>query len=56
MKINKGVTVKLPEKHLGYAMQILDEIADENGFFNDDIQEIDLRNLDRVIVKRRVNE
>ena len=56
MKINKGITVKLPEKHLGYAMQILDEIADENGFFNDDIQEIDLRNLDRVIVKRRVNE
>lgn len=56
MKINKGITVKLPEKHLGYAMQILDEIADENGFFNDDIQEIDLRNLDRVIVKRRVTE
>ncbi len=56
MKINKGITVKLPEKHLGYAMQILDEIADENGFFNNDILEIDLRNLDRVIVKRRVNE
>jgi len=55
MKINKGITVKLPEKHLGYSMQILEEIADENGFFNDDIQEIDLRNLDRVIVKRRVN-
>lgn len=55
MKINKGITVKLPEKHLGYAMQILDEIAGENGFFNDDIQGIDLRNLDRVIVKKRVN-
>lgn len=55
MKINKGITVKLPEKHLGYAMQILDEIADEKGFFYDDIQEIDLRILDRVIVKKKVN-
>lgn len=55
MKINKGITVKLPEKHLSYAMQILDEIADERGLFNDDIQEIDLRILDRVIVKKRVN-
>ncbi len=53
MKINRGITVKLPEKQLGYAMQILDEIADENGFFCDDIQEIDLRILDRVIVKKR---
>ena len=55
MKINKGIVVKLPEKHLGYAMQILDELADENGFFNDDIQEIDLRILDRVIVKKKIN-
>ena len=55
MKINKGITVKLPEKNLGYAMQILDEIADENGFFHKDVQEIDLRILDRVIVKKRVD-
>ncbi len=55
VKINKGITVKLPEKHLSYAMQLLDEIADENGLFNDDIQEIDLRILDRVVVKKRVN-
>ena len=53
IKISKGITVKLPEKHLSYAMQILDEIADENGLFNDDIQEIDLRILDRVIVKKK---
>ena len=55
MKINKGITVKLPEKHLSYAMQILDEIADEKGFFDDDIQEIDLRIIDRVIIKKREN-
>ncbi len=55
MKINKGITVKLPEKNLGYAMQILDEIADENGFFHSDIEEIDLRILDRVIVKKRAD-
>ena len=55
MRINRGITVKLPEKNLGYAMQILDEIADENGFFHSDIQEIDLRILDRVIVKKRVD-
>ena len=55
MKINRGITVKLPEKNLGYAMQILDEIADENGFFHSNIEEIDLRILDRVIVKKRVD-
>lgn len=55
IRINKGITVKFPEKNLGYAMQILDEIADENGFFHDDIQEIDLRILDRVIVKKRAD-
>lgn len=52
IKINKGITVKLPERNLGYAMSILDEISDENGFFSPDIKEIDLRILDRVVVKK----
>ncbi len=52
IKINKGITVKLPEKNVGYAMRILNELADENGFFSPDIKEIDLRVLDRVIVKK----
>jgi cell division protein FtsQ len=51
IKINKGVLIKFPEKHLKHAMTILDEISDDKGFFKDDIEEIDLRMLDRVIVK-----
>lgn len=53
--INKGITVKFPEKNLGNAMKVLDEISDDNGFFNDDIKEIDLRLLDRVILKKEVS-
>lgn len=51
--INKGITVKLPEKHLSHAMRILEEISDDNGFFNDDIAEIDLRIIDRVVLKKK---
>ncbi len=53
IKINRGLTVKLPERHLKYAFSILEEISDDNGFFKNDIQEIDLRMLDRVIVKKK---
>ncbi|GHT90929.1 hypothetical protein FACS1894122_02390 [Alphaproteobacteria bacterium] len=53
IKINKGITVKLPEKGIMQALGILDEISDSNGFFNDDIISIDLRMLDRVIISRK---
>ncbi|MDR2682209.1 MAG: FtsQ-type POTRA domain-containing protein [Holosporaceae bacterium] len=53
IKINKGITVKLPEKGLMQAVGILDELADSNGFFNDDILSIDLRMLDRVVISRK---
>ncbi|MDR0753084.1 MAG: FtsQ-type POTRA domain-containing protein [Holosporaceae bacterium] len=52
IKINKGITVKLPEKGIMYALGILEEISDGNGFFNGDISVIDLRMLDRVIVTK----
>jgi cell division protein FtsQ len=53
IKINKGITVKLPEKGLMQALGILDELSDSNGFFNDDISSIDLRMLDRVIISHK---
>ncbi|MDR3187323.1 MAG: FtsQ-type POTRA domain-containing protein [Holosporaceae bacterium] len=56
MKINRGITVKLPEKGLTNAMRILEEISDSNGFFNEDISIIDLRMLDRVIITKAPRE
>ncbi|MDR2782163.1 MAG: FtsQ-type POTRA domain-containing protein [Holosporaceae bacterium] len=53
IKINKGITVKLPESGVMHALGILEEISDDNGFFNEDIESIDLRMLDRVIVTKK---
>jgi cell division protein FtsQ len=53
IKINRGVTVKLPESGIMNALGILEEISDGNGFFNDDIDTIDLRILDRVTVTKK---
>ncbi len=53
IKINRGITVKLPEKELRYAFSVLDEISNSDGFFNDDIEEIDLRIPDRVILTKK---
>jgi cell division protein FtsQ len=53
MKINRGIVVKLPEKGIMQALGILEEISDNNGFFNDDILVLDLRMLDRIVVTRR---
>lgn len=55
IKINKGITVKLPEKMVIQALGILEEIADNNGFFQEDIISIDLRIPDRIIVSKRNN-
>ncbi|MDR1375758.1 MAG: FtsQ-type POTRA domain-containing protein [Holosporaceae bacterium] len=56
IKINKGITVRLPEKGITNAMRILEEISDSNGFFNEDISTIDLRMLDRVIITKTSHE
>jgi cell division protein FtsQ len=57
IKINRGITVKLPEKGLVQALGILEEISDKNGYFNDDMAEIDMRIADRIIVsKKRVEK
>jgi cell division protein FtsQ len=56
IKINRGITVKLPEKGVAYALGILEEISDKDGFFNEDISSIDLRILDRVIVTRKAGK
>lgn len=55
MKINRGITVRLPEKGVDYALRILDTIADSKGFFYEDIALLDLRLLDRIIIKKKVN-
>jgi cell division protein FtsQ len=57
IKINKGITVRLPERGVLHALNILEEISDGQGFFYDDISVIDLRMLDRVIItKKNTNE
>ena len=53
IKINRAVTVKLPEKGLMHALGILDEISDNNGFFHEDISAIDLRPKDRIIISKK---
>lgn len=53
IRINKGITVKLPERELRYALSVLDEISDSNGFFNDDIEVIDLRMHDRIVLTKK---
>jgi cell division protein FtsQ len=53
IKINKGITVKLPESGVMYALEILNEISDGNGFFNENIEVVDLRIPDRVIVTNK---
>lgn len=52
IKLNRGIMVKLPEKNLDKALTILDEISDDNGFFNSDIAELDMRLLDRVVINK----
>ena len=53
LTISKGVIVKLPENGMRYAIQILEEISDSKGGFNDDIGVIDLRSLDRVVMSMK---
>jgi len=53
IKINKGITVKLPERDLRYAFNVLDEVSDSHGFFNEDIDTIDLRIPDRIILTKK---
>lgn len=55
IRINRGITVKLPERGLMQAFGILDEISDSNGFFNNDISYLDLRIPDRVIIGKKDN-
>jgi cell division protein FtsQ len=52
IKINRGITVKLPERGVTNAFRILEEISDGNGFFKEEIATIDLRIPDRVIITK----
>lgn len=53
IKINKGVTIKLPEQGLTQAFGILDEISDSNGCFYENIASLDLRTPDRIIIGKK---
>ncbi|MDR1362367.1 MAG: FtsQ-type POTRA domain-containing protein [Holosporaceae bacterium] len=53
MRINKGITVKLPERNISQALSILHELSNSDGFFSDNIKSIDLRMLDRVVVSNK---
>lgn len=53
IKLSRGVLIKLPEHGLLQALSILEEISDSNGFFYDDIETIDLRLLDRVVITKK---
>jgi cell division protein FtsQ len=56
IKINRGITVKLPEKGMTQALGILEEISDKNGYFNDDMATIDMRVPDRIIIKKQIGK
>ena len=53
IKINRGVTIKLPEKGIMHALGIVDEVSDNNGFFHKDIEAIDLRMRDRITISKK---
>lgn len=53
IKLSRGILVKLPERGLFHALSILEEVSDSNGLFKEDISEIDLRLLDRVVVTKK---
>lgn len=53
IRINRGITVKLPERCLIQAFGILDEVSDSKGFFKEGIVFLDLRIPDRIIISRK---
>lgn len=53
MRLNHNVLVKMPEGGLSQALCILNEITDSNGCFNENIEIVDLRLLDRVIITKK---
>ncbi len=53
IKINRGVTIKLPEKGIMRALGIVDEVSDNNGFFHEDIDSIDLRMHDKIVISKK---
>lgn len=53
MKLSRNVDVKLPEKGLFHALSILDELSNSDGLFKDNIDVIDLRLLDRVVITNK---
>lgn len=53
LSLNNGLNVKLPENDIGLALRRLAKSHKEDQLFKKDITEIDLREPDRLIVKRR---
>ena len=51
LQLNDGVTLKLPEKDAGSALAVVAKLEAEQGLFGRDIESVDLRINDRIIVQ-----
>lgn len=51
LKTRSGITIKLPAEDIGLALRRLVILQEENDILGKDIQHIDLRDSDRIIVQ-----
>ena len=51
LQLKDGVTLKLPEKDAGAALATVAKLESEQGFFGRDIESVDMRINDRIIVQ-----
>lgn len=53
LKLKNGITVKLPEKDMGFALRRLVQAQQEDFLLEKDLTAIDVRESDRIIVRTR---
>ena len=51
LKTKSGITIKLPAEDIGYALKRLAVLQEENQILSKDLQHIDLREPDRIVVQ-----
>jgi cell division protein FtsQ len=53
LRLKTGVTIKLPEKELGFALKRLVDSQEEDGLLDKDLKVIDVRYEDRIVVRTK---
>ncbi len=53
IKLKSGITVKLPEDDMGFALRKLAQAQDDDGLLEKDLTVIDMREADRITVRTR---